>query len=98
MLVCAAFVGALGFSFIRYRELSPALRVVVRGVGIIVFVQVSFDVFGPFAGPPNILFGGGPHVPFFRYAAILAVISGAAAIWRPAFLFPLFYFLCRLAE
>jgi hypothetical protein len=92
LLVCAAFVGALAFSSVRYRDMSPAMRVVVRGIGMIVFIQMSFDAFGPFAGPPNILFGSGPHVLFFRYAAILAVISGAAAIWRPAFLFPLFYF------
>jgi len=92
VLVCAAFIGALLFRFIRYSDLSPALRVVIRGVGIIVFIQMAFDALGPFAGPPNILFGSGPHVLFFRYGAILAMISGVAAIWRPAFLFPLFYF------
>ncbi len=55
-------------------------------------IQVAFDLFGPFPGPPNILFGGQGSALYFRYAAILGVVAGVAALWRPSFLAPLFLY------
>ncbi|RXH41931.1 hypothetical protein [Bradyrhizobium zhanjiangense] len=92
MLVCSAFAGALAFSSIRYRDFSPPLRITAFAIGMTIFVQLLFDSLGPFAGPPNILFGSGDKILFFRYGAVLAVVAGIAAIWRPSFLVPLFYF------
>jgi hypothetical protein len=72
--------------------MSAALRITVRSVGIIVLIQVAFDAFGPFPGPPNIFFGGQGSVLYFRYAAILGVMAGVVALWRPSFLAPLFLY------
>lgn len=92
VLVCAAFAGAIAFSSIRYRDFSPPLRITAFAIGMAIFVQLLFDSLGPFAGPPNILFGSGDKILFFRYGAVLAVVAGIAAIWRPSFLLPLFYY------
>lgn len=92
VLVCAAFAGAIAFSSVRYRDFSPPLRITSFAIGMTIFVQLLFDSWGPFAGPPNILFGSGDKILFFRYGAVLAVVAGIAAIWRPSFLVPLFYF------
>lgn len=92
VLVCSAFAGALAFSSIRYRDFSPPLRITAFAIGMAIFVQLLFDSLGPFAGPPNILFGSGDNILFFRYGAVLAIVAGIAAIWRPSFLVPLFYF------
>src|SRR5262245_26047791 len=92
VLVCAAFVGAIAFSSVRYRDFSPPLRIMSFAIGMAIFVQLLFDSLGPFAGPPNILFGSGDKILFFRYGAALAVVAGVAAIWRPSFLLPLFYY------
>ena len=92
MLVCVAFAGAMAFSSVRYRDFSPPLRITAFAIGMAIFLQLLFDSLGPFAGPPNILFGSGDRILFFRYGALLAVVAGIAAIWRPSFLVPLFYF------
>jgi len=92
VLVCAAFAGAIAFSSVRYRDFSPPLRITAFAIGMTIFAQLLFDSLGPFAGPPNILFGSGDGILFFRYGALLASVAGVAAIWRPSFLVPLFYF------
>jgi hypothetical protein len=92
VLICVAFAGAIGFNSVRYRDFSPPLRITAFAIGMAIFLQLLFDSLGPFAGPPNILFGSGDRILFFRYGALLAVVAGIAAIWRPSFLVPLFYF------
>jgi len=92
VLICVAFAGAIAFSSVRYRDFSPPLRITAFAIGMAIFLQLLFDSLGPFAGPPNILFGSGDRILFFRYCALLAVVAGIAAIWRPSFLVPLFYF------
>ena len=87
---CAA---ALPFVAIRYCNIPSLLRVFVRGIGIVVFVQVLFDAFGPVPPAPNILFGeANAHTLFFRWGAVIAVGAGAIAMFRPVFLLPLFYY------
>jgi hypothetical protein len=92
VLVCATFAGAMAFSSVRYRDFSPPLRITAFAIGMAIFVQLLFDSLGPFAGPANIFFGSGDKILFFRYGAALAVVAGIAAIWRPSYLVPLFYF------
>lgn len=92
VLICAAFVCAIALSPIRYRDFSPSLRILAFAIGMAIFAQLLFDSFGPFAGPPNILFGSGDGILFFRYGALLSIMAGIAAISRPSFLVPLFYF------
>ena len=84
---------------IRYAEVPWLLRVVLRGIGAFILVQVMFDSFGAVAPPPNILFGpAGEHVLFFRFAASLGVLAGIAGLLRPAFVLPLllYYTLFRM--
>jgi hypothetical protein len=90
--VASVFAVALGFRKIRYTDISAPLRIVIRCIGIIVLLQVLFDALGPFAGPPNIVFSGQGSVLYFRYAAILGLTAGIAALWRPSFLAPLFLY------
>jgi hypothetical protein len=90
--VVAAFAAAFAFVSIRYADMSAPLRITMRGIGVIVFVQVLFDALGPFPGPANILFADHGPTLYFRYAAILGVVAGTAALWRPAFLVPLFLY------
>jgi hypothetical protein len=87
------------FAAVSYASIPWLLRVVVRGIGAFILVQVMFDAFGAVAPPPNILFGSAvPHILFFRYAALLGVISGIAGLWRPIFVLPLlvYYALFRM--
>jgi hypothetical protein len=87
------------FAAIPYATIPWLLRVILRGIGAFILVQVLFDAFGAVAPPPNVLFGVGlPHVLFFRYAALLGILAGAAGLWRPAFVLPLllYYTLFRM--
>ncbi len=90
--VLAAFAVAFAFIALRYADIAAPLRITMRGIGIIVFVQVLFDALGPFPGPANILFADHGPTLYFRYAAILGVVAGTAALWRPSFLVPLFLY------
>jgi len=81
------------FAAIPYAAVPWLLRVILRGIGAFILVQVLFDAFGAVAPPPNVLFGVDvPHVLFFRYAALLAVVAGAAGLWRPVFVLPLMFY------
>jgi hypothetical protein len=83
-------VAALPFIAIRYTDIPHLLRVIVRGMGMIIFAQVLFDAFGPVPPGPNILFGEpNAHVLFFRWGAVIAVVAGAVGMCRPAYLLPL---------
>ena len=91
LLVLACCVGAACFVGIRYAALPHLLRAVVRGIGVVVLVQVLFDTLAPVPPAPNVLFGeGGGHALFFRYGGMVAIAAGIAAMWRPSFLVPLF--------
>jgi hypothetical protein len=90
--VVVVFAVAVAFRQVRYQDMSAPLRITVRAIGIIVLIQVAFDAFGPFPGPPNILFGGHGSALYFSYVAILGVAAGIAALWRPSFLAPLFLY------
>jgi hypothetical protein len=92
ILIACASLCAVFARTIRYSELSPPLRITVRGLGFVFLVQVAFDAFAPFALPPNMVFGDGRHGLFFPYGAALAIISGIGALWRPSFLLPLCLF------
>jgi hypothetical protein len=87
--VVVLFAGAIAFRHVRYQDMTAALRITTRCIGIIVLIQVAFDSFGPFPGPPNVFFGGQGSALYFRYAAILGVVAGVASVWIPSFLAPL---------
>jgi hypothetical protein len=86
-------IAALPFIAIRYADIPYLLRVVVRGMGLIIFAQVLFDSFGPVPPAPNILFGdANAHVLFFRWGAVIAVAAGTLGMFRPAYILPLCYY------
>jgi hypothetical protein len=91
-LVIATFAYSFAFSMIRYRDIPALLRPFIIGIGGIVFIQVLFDATSTIQSVPNLLFGSGPHVLFFRYGAVLALGAGIASFWRPSFLLPVFFF------
>lgn len=92
-LVVFCCVAALPFIGIRYAEVPRMLRAILRGIGVVVLVQVLFDAFGPVPPAPNIIFGAAnEHTLFFRWGALIAVIAGFASLWRPIFLMPLFVY------
>jgi hypothetical protein len=90
--VLAACVGAAAFVWVRYADFPRLLRVVLRGIGIVVLLQVLFDAFAPVPPLPNILFLDGPFTLLYRWGAVIAVAVGIASLWRPAFLVPLFFY------
>jgi hypothetical protein len=92
-IVAGSCVGACLLAKIPYSAVPWLLRVILRGIGAFILVQVLFDAFGAVAPPPNILFGAdAAHALFFRYAALLAVFAGFASLWRPAFVLPLLFY------
>ena len=93
VLVVFCCVAALPFIGIRYADVPKLLRSVLRGIGVVVLVQVLFDAFGPVPPAPNIIFGvANEHTLLFRWGAVLAVVAGFASLWRPIFLMPLFVY------
>ena len=92
-LVVFCCVAALPFVGIRYADVPRMLRAILRGIGVVVLVQVLFDAFGPVPPAPNVIFGAAnEHTLFFRWGALIAVIAGFASLWRPIFLMPLFIY------
>ncbi|WP_133289907.1 hypothetical protein [Dankookia rubra] len=86
-------VAALPFIAIRYADIPFLLRAIVRGIGIVVFVQVLFDAFGAVPPAPNLILGeANAHALFFRWGMLVAVLAGAIGMARPAFLLPLSYY------
>jgi hypothetical protein len=78
---------ALFLAFIRYDEVPPALRLLARGIGAVVLIQVAFDGSTLFYAPASMLVGAAGG--FFRVGTAIALITGVAAMVRPAFLLPL---------
>ena len=91
-LVVAACIGAAAVVWVRYSEFPRLLRIVLRGIGIVVLVQVLFDAFAPVPPLPNILFGDSPFALLYRWGAVIAIAAGAIAMLRPSFLLPLFFY------
>jgi len=90
-LLVFSIAAAIPFAGLKHQDIPRLLRIMVRGIGAVVLVQVLFDSFAPVPPAPNVLFGdAGAHALFFRWGALLAVLAGIASLWRPAFLMPLF--------
>jgi hypothetical protein len=93
VLTVFCVLAAIPFISVRYTDFPRLLRVLVRGIGIVVLAQVLFDAFGPVPPAPNVILGeANAHALFFRWTALIAVLAGVAAMWRPIFLLPLFYY------
>jgi len=84
ILACA---GAVLLGKVTYQEIPEPLRLLARGIGMVVLVQVSFDGSTLFYAPDSMTLGA--QGAFYRYGTLLALGAGTAAIWRPAFLLPL---------
>ena len=88
--VLLSILCALPFAQLRYSDLPPFLGIFIRGIGIVVLAQVFFDGIDFAPGSPNLVFGTGDTTIFYRYGALVALISGVLAMGRPAFLITLF--------
>jgi hypothetical protein len=92
IVVVVVFAAAVAFRRVRYQDMSAPLRITIRATGIIGLIQLVFGAFGPFPGPPNVLFGGHGSALYSSYVAIPGVVAGVAALWRPSFLAALFLY------
>jgi len=98
IVVLLSMVCALPFARLRYEDIPTFLGFFVRGIGIVVLVQVFFDGVNLTPGSPNLFFGIGDTAVFYRFGAIVALFAGVLGMQRPAFLIPLFgyYVMFRL--
>jgi hypothetical protein len=81
--------GAALLAGIRYQEIAPFARPLLRGIGGVVLVQVAFDVAALIADPAAMT--SGANGAFFAAGGALALIAGIGGLWRPSFLLPLFF-------
>jgi hypothetical protein len=85
MLDASVLVLAAALAFVTYGEIPAPLRLLARGIGVIVLIQLAFDAGNIFLG------SAGADPVFFRFGTVLGLLAGMLALWRPAFLMPLFY-------
>ena len=85
MLDASVLVLAAALAFVTYGEIPAPVRLIARGIGVIVLIQLAFDAGNIFLG------SAGADPVFFRFGTVLGLLAGMLALWRPAFLMPLFY-------
>jgi hypothetical protein len=84
-----AFAAAVFLSDLRYDEVAPVLRPLMRGIAGVVLVQVAFDGTTLLYGPTPMLTRA--NGAFFCIGTAIAIAAGVAAMWRPAFTLPLLF-------
>ena len=84
VVACAA---ATLLSQIAYHDIPEPLRLLARGIGMVVLIQMAFDGSTLFYAPASMTTGS--EGIFYRFGTLLALAAGLGAIWRPAFLLPL---------
>src|SRR5579859_2165063 len=72
---------------VLYRDIPEPLRLLARGIGMVVLIQVAFDGSTLFYAPASMATGG--EGLFYRAGTVLALAAGIGSLWRPAFLLPL---------
>ncbi len=77
------------FVKLRYADVAPVLRPLVRGIAGVVLVQVIFDGSNLLYGPAPMLTGA--NGAFFGAGTVIAIAGGLAALWRPSFVLPLLF-------
>ena len=85
-----AMLCALPFWKLRYADLPAFLALFMRCIGVVVLLQVLCDAVNFAPGSPNVFFGAGDTVVFYRFAALAAILAGIIGLQRPAFLVALF--------
>lgn len=78
---------AAAVSSIRYGDIATPLRILMRGIAIVVLIQLAFDT-STFLYLPDMLMAGSQGV-LFRVNAMIGLAAGVVAIWRPSFVVPL---------
>ena len=94
-MVIASLVVAIPFANVRYNQLSQLVRILIRGLAIIVLILILTDSPLEFVWPGAV---GFPHSPlFFRCGALISIICAALGLWRPSLLLPglIYYDLSR---
>ena len=88
-LDCVALAAAWCLVNVRYSEVAPVLRPLMRGIAGVVLVQVTFDGSTLLYAPAPFLTG--VDGAFFCVGTIIAIAAGLAALWRPSFVLPLLF-------
>ena len=94
-VVVASAIAAIPFANVHYRDLSRLTSVLIRGIGVLLFVLTLSDSLIEAAWPAT---GALPHSAlFFRGGAAVSILSLLLAFSRPGFLFPalIYYDLSR---
>ncbi|WGJ14982.1 hypothetical protein QEV83_01335 [Methylocapsa sp. D3K7] len=94
-MVIASLVIAIPFATIRYSQLSQLVRILIRGLAIIVLILTLTDSPLEVAWPAA---DGFPDSPlFFRCGALIAITCATLGLWRPSLLLPglIYYDLSR---
>jgi len=80
---------AAWFHSVRYGEIPPVLRPLMRGIAGVVLIQIAFDGSTLLYGPEPMLTGA--NGAFFGLGTGLAIAGGLLALWRPSFVLPLLF-------
>lgn len=84
-----ACIAASAMREVRYGEVAVPLRILARGIGATVLVQLAFDASTLFYDQISQL--SEADGAFFRVGTGVGLAAGAIGLWRPAFLLPLLF-------
>ena len=95
VLVAASAALAVSLSRIHYGQLSRLVRILIRGLGVIVLILTLSD--SPFEAAWPLVDGFPRSTLFFRLGAPISILCLVLSIWRPAFQLPvlIYYDLSR---
>ncbi|TAK99993.1 MAG: hypothetical protein EPO08_14990, partial [Rhodospirillaceae bacterium] len=71
---------------VKYSHIPPLLRVLVRGIGVVLLIQIAFDAATVFFGPVGEL--PPPYSAFFRVGSAIGLAAGVLALRYPSFIIP----------
>jgi hypothetical protein len=86
-IVIASLAIAVPLANVRYNQLTQLVRILIRGLGIVVLILILTDSPLEMAWPAAA--AGFPHSTlFFRFGALISIASIILGLWRPSFLLP----------
>jgi hypothetical protein len=94
-IVIASLIIAVPLATVRYSQLTQLVRILIRGLGIVVLILTLTDSPLEVAWPAA---DGFPHSPlFFRCGALISIACIILGLWRPSFQLPvlIYYDLSR---
>jgi hypothetical protein len=84
-IVIASLIIAVPLATVRYSQLTQLIRILIRGLGIVVLILILTDSPLEVAWPA----AGFPHSTlFFRCGAVISIAYIILGLWRPSFQLP----------